>query len=157
MREALEEAKKAQEIDEVPIGAVLVDPKENKIVAAGGNRTRELNAIRPPMLKFCAFVNSAAGKRCNASPVTTSMSRSNPAPCAPQPFHLRVLEPCHNSVHLTQKVVAFLHGGKFFEQSTCHHKPEITHGVLMAEECGSILTEFFKNKREEKKDVNARN
>ena len=43
MRAALEAAKKAQALDEVPIGAILVDPKEGKIVAANGNRTREHN------------------------------------------------------------------------------------------------------------------
>ena len=41
MRIALEEAHKAALRDEVPIGAVIV--KDGEILAAHGNRTRELN------------------------------------------------------------------------------------------------------------------
>ena len=39
-----------------------------------------------------------------------------------------------------------MHGVKFFEQPTCHHKIDITHGV-MADECGTILKDFFKARR----------
>ena len=39
-----------------------------------------------------------------------------------------------------------LHGGKFFEQPTCHHRPEISHGIL-SEECAALLSNFFKSKR----------
>jgi tRNA(adenine34) deaminase len=39
-----------------------------------------------------------------------------------------------------------LHGGRFFEQKTCHHRPEVVLGVL-EEECGWILKNFFKDKR----------
>jgi len=40
---AMEEAKTAALRDEVPIGAVIVDPATRKILARAGNRTRELN------------------------------------------------------------------------------------------------------------------
>ena len=42
MQAALAEARAAAKRGEVPVGAVVVDPAGN-IVAAAGNRTRELN------------------------------------------------------------------------------------------------------------------
>jgi tRNA(Arg) A34 adenosine deaminase TadA len=38
------------------------------------------------------------------------------------------------------------HGARVFAQSTCHHAPEVIGGV-MATECGSLLTAFFKARR----------
>jgi tRNA(Arg) A34 adenosine deaminase TadA len=38
------------------------------------------------------------------------------------------------------------HGGKFYEQPTCHHRPGVTGGML-AEECGGILRAFFADRR----------
>ena len=148
MQAALEEAKKAQEIDEVPIGAVLVDPKENKIVAASGNRTREqcdptAHAEILCIRELCSWqeVQRIPGydlyvtlEPCAMCAAAISFARLN-----------RVIFGAS-----APKGGGILHGGKFFEQPTCHHKPEITHGVL-ADECGELLTDFFKNKRDEKK------
>jgi len=39
-----------------------------------------------------------------------------------------------------------LHGGKFYDQPTCHHRPLVEHGAL-AEECGNLLKTFFAKKR----------
>jgi tRNA(Arg) A34 adenosine deaminase TadA len=39
-----------------------------------------------------------------------------------------------------------LHGGKFFEQPTCHHKIAVEHG-LMADDAGRILRDFFQQRR----------
>jgi tRNA(Arg) A34 adenosine deaminase TadA len=39
-----------------------------------------------------------------------------------------------------------LHGGKFFEQPTCHHRPDIAHGPL-ADESGTLLKGFFQARR----------
>lgn len=38
------------------------------------------------------------------------------------------------------------HGGRIYQQPTCHHAPEVIGGV-MAEQCGQLLTEFFKARR----------
>ena len=37
-------------------------------------------------------------------------------------------------------------GVKFFEQATCHHRPEVTGGIL-AEESAKLLKDFFKARR----------
>ena len=37
-------------------------------------------------------------------------------------------------------------GVRFFEQASCHHKPQVTGGVL-AEDCATLLKDFFKARR----------
>ncbi len=43
MQEAIKQAKKAYELDEVPIGAVIV--KDNKVIAVGYNQKNKLNNV----------------------------------------------------------------------------------------------------------------
>ena len=44
---------------------------------------------------------------------------------------------------------AVAHGAKFFEQPTCHHRPEIVHAKGEAEEKASILLkDFFRARRQ---------
>lgn len=38
------------------------------------------------------------------------------------------------------------HGARVFQQPTCHHAPEVVGGV-MEKECGTLLSEFFREKR----------
>lgn len=148
MREALEEAKKAQAIDEVPIGAVLVDPKENKIVAAHGNRTRELYdpTAHAEILCIRELCSWHEAQRIPGYDLYVTLEPC--AMCAAAISFARLRRVIIGAPD--PKGGGVLHGGKFFEQSTCHHKPEIVSGI-MAEECGTILTDFFKNKRKEKK------
>ncbi|MCB1721517.1 MAG: nucleoside deaminase [Alphaproteobacteria bacterium] len=144
MRAALEEAKTASDLGEVPIGAVLVDLETGKIVAAHGNRTRtmydptahaEILCIR----EICSFEKAqrAPGydiyvtlEPCAMCAATISFARLN-----------RVIFGAHDP-----KGGGILHGGKFYDQPTCHHRPQITHGIL-ADECSQILKNFFKSKR----------
>ena len=42
---------------------------------------------------------------------------------------------------------AVLHGPRFFEQSTCHHRPQIEQLDHHAVEAGEILREFFRARR----------
>ena len=41
---------------------------------------------------------------------------------------------------------AVAHGPRFFEQPTCHSRPQVTAGV-MAEDASSLLKEFFRARR----------
>lgn len=144
MRAALEEAKTAQALDEVPIGAVLVNSETGEIVAAHGNRTRTMNdpTAHAEILcirEICSFEKAqrAPGydlyvtlEPCAMCAAAISFARLN-----------RVIFGAHDP-----KGGGILHGGKFYGQPTCHHRPQITHGIL-ADECGQILRDFFKSKR----------
>ena len=44
---------------------------------------------------------------------------------------------------------AVVHGPRFFEQPTCHWRPQVTGGVL-AEESAELLRDFFRARRKKK-------
>lgn len=144
MLAALEEAKNAAARDEVPIGAVIIDPADGSIIARAGNRTRELNdpSAHAEILAIRAACAAAGAQRI-------------------PDYELYVtLEPCTmcaaaiSFARLSRVIIGapdpkgggILHGAQFYQQPTCHHRPAITSG-LMAEECGQILKDFFKARR----------
>lgn len=144
MEAALEEAKAAAERDEVPIGAVIVDPSTNQIVARAGNRTRELNDPTAHAEILCI----------------RDLCNKNKTQRIPGYDLYVTLEPCTmcaaaiSFARLNRVIIGaddpkgggILHGAKFFEQPTCHHRPEVQNRV-MADPCAQILKEFFKKKR----------
>lgn len=144
MTRALEEAKAAAARDEVPIGAALVHSETGEIVTAAGNRTIELSdptahaeilVIRQQCEKlgvqrlpeYNLYVTLEPCTMCAAAISFARISR------------LIIGAP-------DQKGGGVLHGARFYDQPTCHHKPEVTSGI-MADDCGDILREFFRSKR----------
>lgn len=144
MRLALKEAHLAEKRDEVPIGAMLVHRDTGEIIAQNSNRTIELS---DPTAHAEILVIREACKKIGKQRIPD--------------YHLYVtLEPCT----MCAAAIAFariprliigatdakgggvLHGANFFEQPTCHHKIDVADSVL-AEECGQILKNYFKNKR----------
>lgn len=141
---ALEEANKAARRDEVPIGAVIVDIDSGDVLAQNGNRTIELH---DPTAHAETLVIREA---CNIKG----------AQRIPECDLFVTLEPCAmcagaiSFARIRRVVIAasdpksggVWHGGRFYEQPTCHHRPEIIQGPL-AEEAGQVLKDFFAVKR----------
>jgi len=144
MRAAMEEAKAAALRDEVPIGAVIVDPITQKIIARAGNRTRELNdpSAHAEILVIREACRLAGAQRIPDLDLYVTLEPC--AMCTGAISFARIKRIIFAATD--QKGGGILHGGKFYEQPTCHHKPEVLHG-LMQEEAGTILKEFFKMKR----------
>jgi len=143
MHAALEEAKAAESRDEVPIGAIIVDD-DGEILSTASNRTRELHdpCAHAEILAIRDTCKKAGAQRI---PNTTLYVTLEPcAMCAAAISFARIKKVVIGATD--PKGGGVLHGGKFYEQPTCHHKPEIQYG-LMAEECGDILRNFFKSKR----------
>ena len=143
MRAAMEEAKKAASRDEVPIGAVIVD-ESGELVAQDGNRTRELN---DPSAHAEILVIREACEKAEAQRIpdyTLYVTLEPCAMCAAAISFARIGRVVFGADD--PKGGGILHGGKFYEQPTCHHRPDVSHG-LMAYECGNILRDFFKTKR----------
>lgn len=141
---ALKEATLAAKRDEVPIGAVLVDCRSGDVIAQNGNRTIELSD--PTAHAEVLVIREGCHK--------TGKQR------IPEYDLFVTLEPCTMcagaiSFARIRRLVfgasdpkggAIKHGAKFFDQPTCHHKIDITDGI-MADECGQILKNYFKSKR----------
>jgi len=141
---ALEEAKKAGQRGEVPIGAVLVDSRSGEIAAQAGNATieahdptahAEIQVIREQCARegaqripdYDLYVTLEPCAMCAAAIAFARIRR----------LVIGAKDPKGGGV---------FHGGKFFEQPTCHHKIVVETGV-MAEECGQILKDFFAARR----------
>ncbi len=144
MRAAMEEAIKAGARGEVPIGAVLVDSLTREIVARSGNETilrsdptahAEINVIR----QVCASVGA---QRIPGHDLYVTLEPC--AMCAGAIAFARINRLVFAAPD--PKGGGVLHGGRFFEQPTCHHKIVVQHGPL-AEESATLLRSFFAARR----------
>ena len=146
MKEAIRQARKAEALDEVPIGCVIV--YDGRIIARGYNRRNtdkntlshaELNAIRKASRKLgdwrlegCTmYITLEPCQMCAGAIVQARVTRvvigsRNPkAGCAGSVLNL-------------------------LQMAEINHQGELTEGVL-TEECSNMLSEFFRNLRVRKK------
>nr|WP_242861815.1 tRNA adenosine(34) deaminase TadA [Christensenella timonensis] len=141
MRIAIEEAKKAWEIDEVPIGALVV--KDGRIIARAHN-LRETG--RSPLAHAEILAIGQASKHLGGWRLLdcTLYVTLEPCPmCAGACINARIPRIVFGAYD--QKAGAF---GTLYDLSEgkLNHKPQITGGVL-EEECASLLSGYFKQKR----------
>lgn len=145
MQEALKEANRARLKDEVPVGAVLV--KENKIIARGHNiKNLKNNAL----LHAEIIVLDKTMKKLQDWHLQdcTLYVTLEPCPmCAGACINSRVGRVVFGAED--KKAGCFGSVYNFAEGKRFNHKPQITKGIL-PEECGRILTEYFKAKRKGK-------
>ena len=147
MKEALLQAKLALEKNEVPVGAVIV--KDGEIVGEGRNR-RELgkNALYHAELE--AIDNACkrlGGWRLWQCELYVTLE---PCPmCAGAIINSRI-----KTVYFGARDSKAGSFGSVVDFNTIayNHKPEIVSDV-MGDECSAMLTEFFKNLREKKKNA----
>lgn len=144
MKQALAQAERAAAMDEVPIGAVIVNPETNEIIAAAHNETilRNDPTAHAEILAIRAACEKTGAQRIPGFDLYVTLEPC--AMCAGAISFARIRRVVYGAPD--PKGGGIAHGGKFFEQSTCHHRPEIVHGIL-ADECGDILKDFFKAKR----------
>ncbi|WP_193767211.1 tRNA adenosine(34) deaminase TadA [Lysinibacillus parviboronicapiens] len=146
MRSALEEAKKAAMLGEVPIGAVLV--YDGKIIARAHNlRETTQNATTHAELmviqEACEKIGSWRLEE------TTLYVTLEPCPmCAGAILQSRVPRVVYGARDMKAGCVDSLY--RLLNDARFNHECEVTEGIL-AEECGQILTEFFRALRERKK------
>ena len=143
MDRALSEARAAAGRGETPVGAVLSAP-DGTLIAADGNRVRELS---DPTAHAEILVLRQASERLGSERLTgcgLTVTLEPCAMCAGAISFARVKRLVYGADDPKGGGVA--HGGQFFTQPTCHHKPDVTAGVL-AEEAATLLRTFFKERR----------
>lgn len=146
MQEALEEAKKAAALGEVPIGAVIVY-KDEIIARAHNLRETTQNALTHAesmaIQEACRKIGSWRLEE------TTLYVTLEPCPmCAGAILQSRVPRVVYGARDLKAGCVDSLY--RLLNDARFNHECIVTEGV-MAEECGQILTDFFKALRERKK------
>lgn len=146
MKEAIKQAKKAEKIGEVPIGAVIV--KDGKIIARGYNkREKEMSfhahAEMLAMMKACKKENNWRLSDC------TLYVTLEPCPmCAGAMINSRI----ERIVFGAENPQSGACGTKLNlpEMSLLNHTPKVTKNILK-EECASLMQTFFKKVRERNK------
>ena len=147
MRRALELAHQAALEDEVPIGAVIVDPRNGEIIAEAYNKSEHgtdatAHAEILAMQQACQKLNS---KRLWDMDLYVTLEPCTM--CAAAISFMRIKNLYFGATDV--KGGAVVSGVRFYEQPTCHHQPAVISG-LCAEECGQLLKDFFRAKRDKK-------
>lgn len=140
---ALQEARAAADRGEVPVGAVIAD--SDSVVAAAGNRTRELRdpTAHAEMLAIRQACKTLSSERLAGCDLYVTLEPC--AMCAGAISFARLRRLYFGAGD--EKGGAVVNGVRFFSSPTCHHVPDIYPG--MAElESATILRDFFALKRE---------
>ena len=141
---ALEEAKSAAARGEVPVGAVLLSA-DGALLAKDGNRILERKdpTAHAEMLVMRAGAAGLGNERLTGSTLYVSLEPC--AMCAGAMAMARIARLVFAACD--PKGGAVLHGPRFFEQPTCHHRPTVTQTEAHAMEAGEILKDFFRARR----------
>jgi len=144
MRQCLGEAQAASARGEVPVGAMVIDPKSGDIIARTGNAP--IGICDPTAHAEILALRDAAYKTGNyrLTGLTLYVTLEPCTMCAGALSHARIGRLVYGASD--PKGGAVENGVRFFDSPACHHKPDITGGVL-ADECGQTLKDFFKARR----------
>jgi tRNA(adenine34) deaminase len=146
MELALTEARQAAAREEVPVGAVLLAADGKTVLAADGNRIVERHD--PTAHAEIQVIRKAGETLGNERLVGTTLFVTL-EPCAM----------CAGAISLARisRVVfaakdpkggAVLSGPRFFDQPTCHHRPEILQAEAgQGETSAALLRDFFRARR----------
>ncbi|KPD12269.1 nucleoside deaminase [Phaeobacter sp. 11ANDIMAR09] len=143
MDAALAEAQAAAARGEVPVGAVLVDPKGG-IVARAGNRTRELSDPTAHAEVLVLRQACAAGKTERLQGFDLYVTLEPCAMCAAAIAAARIRRVYYGASDPKSGGVA--HGACVFSHPQAHHAPEVYEGINESA-CAQILQEFFASRR----------
>ncbi|HEX4533065.1 MAG TPA: nucleoside deaminase [Rhizomicrobium sp.] len=140
---ALAEAQAAAARGEVPVGAVL-QSADGAVLARNGNRILEMHdpTAHAEMLVMREAARTLGNERLTGTTLYVSLEPC--AMCAGAASLARVARLVFAAED--PKGGAVLHGPRFFDQPTCHHRPAVSR-ASDANAAGEILREFFRAKR----------
>jgi len=139
---ALEEARAAGERGEVPVGCVIV--RDGVVVARAGNRTLADHdpTAHAEMVAIRHAASLLGSERLDGCDVYVTLEPC--AMCAAAISFARLRRVYFGASDPKQGAVE--HGPRFFQQPTCHHRPEI-YGGIDATSAAELLQRFFREKR----------
>ncbi len=137
MKEALREAEAARSEGEVPIGAVVA--ARGRVIARGHNMTERLHdpTAHAEMIALTAATEALGGKYLQDCTLYVTVE-----PC-----------PMCAAAHCWAQTARIVYGApdpkrgySLYSPSLLHPRTEVVSGVL-ADECGQLVADFFKDKR----------
>jgi tRNA(Arg) A34 adenosine deaminase TadA len=145
MRLAILEAKKAEAIGEVPIGAIIIDSQSGEIISKGYNQP--IKTHDPTAHAEVIALREAAKflENYRLRPDLSLYVTLEPCTmCAGAISFARIKTIVYGAYD--KKGGAVENGVKFFSSPQCHHRPELIGGIL-ENDCSSLLKSFFAKKR----------
>ena len=142
MELALDEARKAQDAGEVPIGCVIV--RDGAVIVAAHNRTltdRDPTA-HAEMIAIRAAARQLGSERLPDCDLHVTLEPC--AMCAAAISFARIRRLYYGAPD--PKGGAVEHGPRLFAQPTCHHRPEV-YGGINESEAAALLRGFFQARR----------
>jgi tRNA(adenine34) deaminase len=147
MQEALKEAKKAFDVGDVPIGAVVV--MENRVIGRGHNQVELLTdpTAHAEMIAITAATSTIQEKFLREATLFVTVE-----PCS-MCAGASVLARLKKVVYGVTDVKAGAHSSLFnlLNDPRLNHQIEVVPGVLKAE-CAHLMVEFFEKLREQRKE-----
>ena len=142
MQQALDEAAAAARRGEVPVGAVLV--RDGAVLAAAGNRTRELHDVtaHAEVLAIRAAAEALRSERLTGCDLYVTLEPCTL--CAAAMSFARIRRLYYGAAD--PKGGAVEHGVRFFGAPTCHHAPEVYPGIGETA-AAELLRNFFLDRR----------
>ena len=143
MDTALREARAAAARGEVPVGAVIVDAN-GAMIAADGNRTRELNdpTAHAEILVIRAACAALGQERLTGCDLYVTLE---PCPmCAAAISNARIARLYYGAAD--PKSGGVDHGARVFTHPQCHHAPDVYDGIS-ATASSELLRDFFASRR----------
>ena len=139
---ALEEALAAAERGEVPVGAVIV--RDGVVLARAGNRTREFNDVtaHAEILAIRQAAATLGSERLTDADLYVTLEPCTM--CAAAISFARLRRVYFGAED--EKGGAVTSGVRFFNQTTCHHAPEI-YPDIASDDAMQLLKGFFRDRR----------
>lgn len=137
MKEALKEAQKAMDRDEVPVGAVVV--WNNTIIARAYNLSETLNdpTAHAEMQAFTAATNASGGKYLQDCTLYVTVEPC--VMCAGASYWVQIGKIVYGAADEKR--------GYTLLRKSVLHPQTVVQGGVMKEECSRLMKEFFDRKR----------
>lgn len=144
MRLALGEAERAAARGEVPVGAVVVDPVERRVVAADGNRVVERRdpTAHAELLVIREACRVVGNERLEGLDMYVTLE---PCPMCAQAVSFARIRRLYFGAP-DEKGGGVEHGPRILTQPTCHHAPAV-YGGIDESRAAALLRDFFRNRR----------
>jgi tRNA(adenine34) deaminase len=142
MRAALDAAREAAALGEVPVGAVVIRHGEIVAVAANAPRTLHDPTAHAEIRAIRAAAETLGRDRLEDCDLWVTLEPC--AMCAGAIAHARIARLYYGASD--PKGGAVEHGPRLFAQPTCHHRPEVYAGIGESE-AATLLREFFAARR----------
>ncbi|MCQ2740896.1 MAG: nucleoside deaminase [Alphaproteobacteria bacterium] len=149
MKQALTQAELAAEQDEIPVGCLIVDPQTNEIIASTHNQSQHGGDVTDHAEILCIQQACQKLQQNRLWNLDMYVTLEPCTMCAAAISFARI-----NHLYFgayDEKGGAVTNGVRFYEQPTCHHRPQVTGGIS-EQECAEILRDFFRHKRKTKEE-----